>query len=442
MSIADMPLMWLSGIFPALTHEMLAAGLTSALAMAGACYQFYRFMEEQGVRSMTRWLLLACFAVNPMIITYGGDGMSEALFILCLVASSRYLATWLRNRGARSLVTAGAWMGLAYMVRNEAVGAAGLATLLVGGATFLRERMLPTKMRRMAAATDMIVYVLPFVVAFAGWALVSWVIVGHPFEQYQSAYGTASQLKFLGLDHEGGSKVAHFEYVGQAMLLAAPLVLVLAAAVLARARRIGDPAVLGVIATLGGVCVFELAAYTTGQISWAFRYVIYVIPFAAMLAGSLSSSIDAEANGSAPWRLVAAGRRLNWSMSAMAAFVLLLPGLVTTGYTEMVSSVDPLDQQVLQWIVLPHDAASKRWEQFEHEWVSTDKMAQALDAMHLRSGELMVDTEEPCIPNLILESTNASQFFVPNDSDFKGKIGSPYTNGVRYLMVSSPQGYG
>lgn len=448
MSVADMPLILLKGLFPALVHEMLAANITSAVAMAGTCYQLYRFLEEQPVRLVPRWLILLAFALNPMIISYGGDGMSEALFMFFLVASTRHLSSWLRYRTLRPLVLAGVYLGLAYLVRNEAIAAAGMATVLVGAVTYLSDRRRPSATRRYDALTDMVIYAIPALAAFIGWALVSWIIVGHPFEQYQSAYGTASQIKFLGLNKTGGGKVDHFKYVAHAMWTAAPLIPALAVGALWRARKQRDPGVLAVIATLGSVCLFELAAYTTGQISWAYRYIIYVIPFASMLAGSLSSKSGASRWANLRSRLIpeSAYRRaylaVRPSLASILAVVLILPGVLSTGQTEFLSNIDPLDQQSFQWIVFPYLPAARRWAEFRREWRSVELMAQSVDSLHLGTGQIMVDTEEPCIPNLILQSARPTQFFIPNDLDFRAKIGSPYLNGVRYLIVSAPVGYG
>ena len=98
-SISEMPLILLKGFWPALTADGFAASIMSALFMAGCCYQLIRFMEDLGVGRVARWLLVACFALNPMIIYSGGNGMSEALFLFTLLAATRRLAGWL-VRGA------------------------------------------------------------------------------------------------------------------------------------------------------------------------------------------------------------------------------------------------------------------------------------------------------------------------------------------------------
>jgi hypothetical protein len=412
-SLADMPLAILSPAVPALTHEYLAAGIVSALAMAGAGYQAYRFLEELGVRSAVRWTLLACFVCNPMIIYYGGNGMSEALLTFTLAATARYLARWLRQGEVRDLVLSGVFLGLAYLDRNEAVAAAVAATILVWFVSYFRT-VDEKRVRRLAALTDSVIYVSPFLLAFGGWAVMSWVIVGHPFEQYSSAYGTASQLRLLG--QSGGSastKVAHFRYVVVAMWTMAPLLPVLLLLAGRRAWQNRDLSVLAVVAILGGVCSFEIAAYATGQISWAYRYVIYVIMFSVMLAACVAAPPTAGAGGrpmgSGPGWVLAAGRRtfdVRPQLAAVVAFVLLVPGVVTTAHTMLYSNIDRIDQA------------------------------------DLPRGGLMLDNFEPCVPQLILQSNRPSQFSIPNDRDFKERLGAPYQFGVRYFLVPPPTGYG
>ena len=113
-SISEMPLILLKGLWPALTADGFAASIMSAIFMAGCCYQLIRFMEDLGVGRVARWLLLACFALNPMIIYSGGNGMSEALFMFTLLAATRRLAGWLVRGGTRDLVASGVWLALAY----------------------------------------------------------------------------------------------------------------------------------------------------------------------------------------------------------------------------------------------------------------------------------------------------------------------------------------
>ena len=61
-----MPLVALKSVWPALVQDAFAGNIVSALFMAGAAYQVFRFLEEVGVRRWVRWLLTATFAFSVL----------------------------------------------------------------------------------------------------------------------------------------------------------------------------------------------------------------------------------------------------------------------------------------------------------------------------------------------------------------------------------------
>ncbi len=286
-SISEMPLILLKGLWPALTADGFAASIMSAVFMAGCCYQLIRFMEDIGVGRVARWLLLACFALNPMIIYSGGNGMSEALFIFTLLAATRRLARWLVSGGTRDLVASGVWLALAYAARNEAAMAALLATIVVLVVTYSRSAG-TSHQRRMSALTDGVVFAAPFALSFVGWAATSWVIVGHPFEQFSSVYGTSSQLKLIAKAQHGRAALYTVRGAVAAIVAFAPLLPVVAAVAVARAVREREARILAVLAIVGGVLLFEIAAFALGAINVAERYFIYAIPLVVLLAAMVA----------------------------------------------------------------------------------------------------------------------------------------------------------
>jgi hypothetical protein len=439
-SLAEIPVLLFKPIFPALSTETFGAVIVSAVAMAAAGYQIYRFAEELRLGPLMRWGLLAAFVANPMILYFGANGMSEPLFIFTLVATARYLAQWLREQTAKALVSSALALGLAYLVRNEAAAAAILGVVLVAGVTYLRSDG-DGQRRRLAALTDAGIFLIPFTLAFVGWAGLSWVIVGHPFEQYSSAYGTASQLKLLNLN--GGTKSGRFWWAFRAMLLMAPVVPLILPLALGRVRRERDITALAVTAILGGVVVFELAAYTLGQISWALRYLIYAIPLTVLLAACLAKPEPLHADGSsrrAPKWILVAGRRefvVRNVIGAVLALTLVFPCLVSSEYALLYSQFDKVDQQNLDFVFWPSSAAAKI-NPYRTNWMAVRREAQRLDALHLGHGAIMVDNFDYCIPNLILQSSHPKQFLIPNDEDYVQKMGAPYQSGVRYLLVPDP----
>src|SRR3984957_16346598 len=83
-SIADMTVLLGNHLWPALSHDDMAGSLVSGLSMAGAVYQILLALREWGVSRAPRPILTAAFALDPMIVYYGGNGMSEGLYLFTL----------------------------------------------------------------------------------------------------------------------------------------------------------------------------------------------------------------------------------------------------------------------------------------------------------------------------------------------------------------------
>ena len=137
-SVADMVFLLGNHLWPALSHNDMAGSLVSALAMAGAVYQTSAALREWGVARTPRLTLTAFFALNPMILYYGGNGMSEGLYLFTLIASTRDLLRWMRDGDLRSLAYSAVALGLCYLTRNEAALAALFGGFAVGFVSFRR----------------------------------------------------------------------------------------------------------------------------------------------------------------------------------------------------------------------------------------------------------------------------------------------------------------
>ena len=131
-SIADAVFLIGNHLWPALSHNNMAGSLVSALAMAGAAYQICAALREWDVSRVPRLVLTAFVALNPLVMLYGGNGVSEGLYVFTLVASTRYLLRWVHKGDLRSLAYAGVALGFGYLTRNEAVGGVALGAIVVG----------------------------------------------------------------------------------------------------------------------------------------------------------------------------------------------------------------------------------------------------------------------------------------------------------------------
>ena len=287
-SLMAIPLLPLKAIFPPLTQLGFIANIYGAAFMAGALYMVWGILFDLGVRRWMRLTIVIVFALHPMIVQYGANGMTEAPFIFLSLATIRYLARWLMTGDLVPLVYAGVFLAVGYLVRYEAIAVGAATTLLVIGVAFLRA---PGTLRFKAktALADAIVFAAPLALIFVVWAGISWLIVGSAFEQFGSVYGTTSQLAADAeniLYRETTGQVSLGFVIGH-LLIMEPFVPVIAALAVALAVWRREVRVLVMLAVMGAVLAFEVWAFLTGKTGGWVRYYIVIIPLTVLLAGSI-----------------------------------------------------------------------------------------------------------------------------------------------------------
>jgi len=167
-SLAVLPLLPFSLIWPDLVGAGLAGKIVSALFMAAATVEVAGTLRDFGVRRLVRLILVGAFALHPLVVYYGANGMSEAPFLFFLVLIVRYLARWLEHRATRSLVIAALGLAGAYLTRYEAAAAAAGAIAIVAAASAMAA---PAGQRRISSLAEAVVFGLPFAAARRGTAI-------------------------------------------------------------------------------------------------------------------------------------------------------------------------------------------------------------------------------------------------------------------------------
>ena len=281
-AMLEIPAILLGPLWPELTARAFAGTLMSAIFMAGAVVQVFSIGSDRGLSRGYVTTIAALFALNPMIVFYGSNGMSEAPFIFFLTWSVRRLILWMVDDDVHHLITAGGIaMGLAYLTRYDAVGTVAAAGVLVGTTTYLRARKSPRSRR---ALLDLLLVSGPGFAAFVGWAIASWLITGDAFAQFTSQYGNAAILK-----QSGGAAAASFgsglAFAAVCITLLAPTLIPIAVwAGFLRWRRPNWAMLLVPLLLYGAVLAFQTYTYATGATFPFLRFYIVAIPFAATLA--------------------------------------------------------------------------------------------------------------------------------------------------------------
>jgi hypothetical protein len=273
----------------------------------------------------------------------------------------------------------------------------------------------------------------PFVVAFGTWTLASWIIVGNPFEQFSSVYGTASQLATGNIFD--GTRLEAAKLVFTVLTGFEPALLVFLALGAAWAAWRRDARWLAPMAILGGILSFAVLAWLLGKTGGWIRYYIAVIPLAVLLGGLLLAARpatqpasveepDQEGRwiGGAVLRWLRAGTLAVVGLAVLAGSALALPSAWATMRDPMLgrgehNKLDDLPQYLVGAAISDY-----------------------LDRMDLGEGEVLVDVFLG-FP-IVLESDNPRQFVITTDRDFKAVTTDPQIYDVRYILVPPTGGLG
>lgn len=80
-ALLQLPMVALSRWWPEITRWNLSGITVSAVFMAGAAVMMFGICRDRGLSTAHAGVLTAVFALNPMIVFYGANGMSEAVFL-------------------------------------------------------------------------------------------------------------------------------------------------------------------------------------------------------------------------------------------------------------------------------------------------------------------------------------------------------------------------
>ena len=442
-ALLQIPAVLLSPLWPVLTERAFAGSIVSALFMAGCALQVMSMGTDRGLPRGYLLAITALFALNPMIVFYGSNGMSEAPFLFFITWAVRRLMMWMVNDDVHHLIAAGGVaMAMSYLTRYDAAACIAAAGVIVFTTTYLRARPAP-RFRR--ALLDLILVSAPGCASFVGWAIASWMITGEPFAQFTSQYGNSAILK------QSGAPTADFTsgvaFAATCVTLMAPtLIPLLAWAGVARFRRPFWTVLIIPVALFGGVLAFQTLSYATGSTFPFLRFYIAAIPFAAclaMLAVPEGEYAPAKRPGRyAPTPPAQPPKRRGWPAYLPVALVFAVTVPSTAwGMTQL--DYAPQEYALAQVLHPDPDDPSDRaaLERRVAATFSTERrIARYLEELDLPESSVITDTVYGF--GVVAASTKPKTFVVPSDPDFTQKLNDPVGEGVKYLLAVPPTGRG
>lgn len=439
-SLAQLPMVALAPLFPWLTTWGISGVLMSSLFMGGAVTVIHGIGTDRGASYWLTLCVTVLFALNPMIVFYAGNGMSEALFVFFLCWAIRRLMRWVRTDDAHDLTAAGIALGLAYLTRYDAVAPACAAGLFV---CVMSARRRGDERRWWAAGMDTFLVLSPIGMAFLIWAATSWLITGQAFQQFTSQYGNTAILAQEGAAGTD-ARAAALQYSIAAMLVlgpALPLLIPVAGALGIRRR---DAQVLVPLLLCGAVLAFQTFSYVSGSTFAFLRFYMGAIPLAAVLALTISP-VRGEPPSRRPGRHSAApeSRRAVPVIGLIVTVALLAVSvpLTTLGMNNQLLAVQ---EYALGAVLHPQpDNASQRYadqRKIAATFSTGRTLANYLDTLDLPRGAVLMDTVYGFA--VVIASDRPDQFVVPSDRDFVRVLNRPAERGVKYILAVPPIGRG
>lgn len=439
-ALLQLPVVALSSWWTALTRWNVSAIVVSALFMAGATVMVLGICSDRGLSGWHSGLITAVFALNPMIVFYGANGMSEAVFLFCTCWAVRRLIRWTHTDDVHDLIVAGVALALAYLTRYDAVVAIAGAAFLVAGVTLLRRGRGEWKAMRRRAILDAVLVAGPGFVAFAVWSATSWLITGEALAQLSSSYGNAAILEQSG--GSTGTVFANAAFAVTAILVLGPLLpLVLPiGGVLATAR--GDLEFLVAPVVFGSVVSFQTLTYISGSTFGFLRFYICAIPLAIVAVIQL---MPARGEVRTRRRGAYAVTRSSGGSVGPARWVagLSVPALLVTAWAMTTPTTAP-QEYALRYLLDDRpsagdvDAATAR--DIVASFSTERELAAFLDAQDLPDGSILVDTVYGFA--VLAASEHPKRFVVPSDQDFITILNDPAGAGVQLLLTVPNTGRG
>ncbi|APQ61462.1 hypothetical protein PPOLYM_00846 [Paenibacillus polymyxa] len=413
-SLLEMVILLLYPIFPALATYGLAAVILSATFAALTAMLLYRAGVRTGLSSRMSIMLALLYALNPFILLFGANGLSDSLYIYFIMMTVIEFALWLKDRMTASLIVSGLALAMAFWTRYEAVplgvamaGGVVLAIMFLHRNMGRRELALREKLHKVEATW--LLLLLPVVFSGLLWIFFNYLIMGNAFYFLNSEYSNTAQSAELLNDDKfveifSNPLVALKFIASKTLWYSVPLFAILFIRLLSgRLFRWGTLIILLLFLSVPGLQF--LLMMKQSSYGW-FRYFMYVFPITVAWLPYELSQLQGR------WRRAAFG--------LVSVSLLLTAGLLSYALTR--PDIAPDENSFLT------RTGNVNYVRQE----SDRKIAVWLDE-HLPKSTIMTDSASAY--TMIVYSQYPKRFLITSDYLFNKALSYPQDNHVDYILV-------
>lgn len=280
-SLLELPIVALHPWIPAVVTRGLAGSAVSVILGATAVYHLSHILERLSVTRLFRMVLTLCFMLNPLIMLYSANGMSDVMWVACILGTYSGVLDYVETGSLRRLISGALWLSAGFGMRYEAVpfGALLIFALIVG------------RWGKVAAAElrgSAIIFGAPVVFAGAVWIYFNWAIMKNPLYFLESSYGNLAQTAtgayrttaMIRADHH---LLGAFLYVAHFGLFYWPIYVSFLIALWFSFGKRRDPQAIVLLCGTIGAEILELALAYKGSLGQWDRYFLELIPNGILL---------------------------------------------------------------------------------------------------------------------------------------------------------------
>ncbi len=177
-----------------LRHDTLLAGnVLTALFGAATLVVLNIAMRRTTMPAILRWLLITLFGLNPMVLLYSANGMSEMLFVFAIVLAVSSFIWWVETYSASAFILASLAVTFAVQIRYEAMVVTAVIAFCLIIACMVTNKEYGFRTVWQRVDSHLFLYIVGPIYSFGLWLFFNWTIMGTPLYFLQSVYGNTSQ---------------------------------------------------------------------------------------------------------------------------------------------------------------------------------------------------------------------------------------------------------
>jgi hypothetical protein len=430
-SFLELPIIAFKGLWPALVSQGFAGSIMAAMFGAGTVVVFNSGLKWAGVTRGMRWIFCAVWMINPMVVIYSAQGMSEAPFMFFAASSILIFLRWADSRRLALLPLLGITAGLGCLCRNEML----LLTFFIGVGIIVRSYHWRISWRQLE--TYALLYGLPAILMIMLWvgsmAIIErdplyWIhaqnggaIVGGGIALNAPGTGNGVQLASTPIALTGNSWQSAAQFIISQSLLLYPAVIAAFGALAVRMLVKGDRVTGFILMSFATpIALLDIYLLHSSSLAPALRYQIFVIPYTFVVFVYILRSLKSRFGVLSSW-------------VALATCAVL--GLSNVASVMTIS--DPSQSQSDNYPAVQAFQTNKTVEQLGYPTALDfgQDMAPKIEALDKDHGLIACDSTT-CFP-IVLNARDPKMYVVTSDRDFQAVVAQPRIYHVEYFLVQN-----